>query len=162
MSLSLDVQQILTQIAGFLVLVWLLRRFAWPALFEVLEARREKIAADFDERNRMKAEFARLEEEYKGRLAESEAHARQRLLEAIEEGRRIGNEIEKKARADAEKTIEKARQHLEVEVAAAWAQQQDQVIEIVLQVAERVIQERLDEPKHRQLVAGFIRDVERV
>ncbi len=160
--MTLDIQQILTQIAGFLVLLWLLRRFAWPQLFQVLEARRERIAAEMADLDRQKADLARLEADYKTRLAELDAQARQRLLEAVEEGRRVSREIQEKAREDAAKTIERARQGLELEVTAARAHLHDEVVTLALRAAERVIRERLDDAKHRALVADFITQVERV
>ena len=43
----IDIRLVLTQIIGFLLMVWALRRWAWGPLIAVLEARRAKIAGDF-------------------------------------------------------------------------------------------------------------------
>ena len=52
----IDIRQVLTQILGFLLMVWILRRYAWGPLIGMLEARREKIAGDFKAADRAKAE----------------------------------------------------------------------------------------------------------
>ena len=44
-----DTPQVVTQILGFLLMVWILRRYAWGPLIGMLEARREKIAGEFKE-----------------------------------------------------------------------------------------------------------------
>ncbi len=51
-----DVPQVLTQILGFLLMVWILRRYAWGPVLGMLEARREKIAGEFREAERPKGE----------------------------------------------------------------------------------------------------------
>lgn len=160
--MNLEIQQIGTQVVGFLILLWILRRFAWGPLFQVLEERRARIAREIAEVEGLKAELGRLEADYKTRLADLDAQARQRLLEAVEEGRRVSREIQEKAREDAAKTIERARQSLELEITAARTHLHDEVVTLALMAAERVIRERLDDAKHRQVVADFIAQVERV
>lgn len=160
--MEIELQQVLTQLAGFLIFLWLMKRFAWRPLLELLDERRRRIQAEFDESARIKTELAALEQAYAARWAEIESQARQRLQEAIQEGQRVGREIQEKARQDTAKTLERARQSFALEVETARARLQDEVVTLALMAAERVIQERLDEPKHRQLVADFIRQVERV
>ena len=41
-----DIRQVVTQILGFLLMVWILRRYAWGPVMSMLEARREKIAGE--------------------------------------------------------------------------------------------------------------------
>ena len=52
----IDPRQVLTQILGFLILMWLLRKFAWGPVLAMLEARREKIAGEFREADKRKVD----------------------------------------------------------------------------------------------------------
>ena len=45
----IDVRQVATQILGFLVLLWIMSKFAWKPLLAQLEARRQRIADEFAE-----------------------------------------------------------------------------------------------------------------
>ena len=61
-----DIRQVVTQILGFLLMVWILRRYAWGPVMSMLEARREKIAGEFKEADRLKAEAERCVEVHRG------------------------------------------------------------------------------------------------
>jgi len=65
-----DVPQVLTQILGFLLMVWILRRYAWGPVIGMLEARREKIAGEFKEGERLKAEAVALKARYDALVAD--------------------------------------------------------------------------------------------
>ena len=56
----IDIRQVITQILGFLLMVWILRRYAWGPLMGMLEARREKIAGEFKEADRLRGEALEL------------------------------------------------------------------------------------------------------
>ena len=60
----IDIRQVLTQILGFLLMLWILRRFAWGPVLHMLEARRQKIAGEFQEADRRKAEADGLKAKY--------------------------------------------------------------------------------------------------
>ena len=87
----IDIRQVLTQILGFLLMVWILRRYAWGPLIGMLEARREKIAGEFKEVERLKSEAGELKARYDGELRTIEAQARQRITEAVAEGQRVAS-----------------------------------------------------------------------
>ena len=79
----IDVRQVITQILGFLIMVWVLRKYAWGPLLGMLEARRQKIAGEFQAADRLKAEAVELKNRYELELRSIEGHARQRLQEAV-------------------------------------------------------------------------------
>src|SRR4029077_3101190 len=103
-----DVPQVLTQILGFLLMVWILRRYAWGPVMGMLEARREKIAGEFKEADRLKAEAVGLKARYETDMKGIEAQARQRMQEAVAEGQRVAAEIKTQAQKDAAVRLERA------------------------------------------------------
>lgn len=46
--LDLDLGQIIVQIIGFLAMLWILKRYGWKPLLDLLDARRQKIQSEFD------------------------------------------------------------------------------------------------------------------
>ena len=44
-----DWQAILTHMVGFVITVWVLKKFAWKPILSILEERREKIKSEFDQ-----------------------------------------------------------------------------------------------------------------
>ncbi len=154
--MNLEIQQILTQALGFLILLFILKKIAWKPLLSLLDERREKISSEFQAIERTKSEITRLEQDYKARLADIDAQARQRIQEAISEGQRISVEIQEKAREESKNILNKAKENIELEVAKARVELRNQVAVLALKAAEKVIKEELTEERHRRLVTEFI------
>jgi len=154
--LNLEIQQILTQAIGFLVLLFILKKIAWKPLLSLLDERREKISSEFRNIEQTKSELSRLEQDYKARLAEIEAQARQKIQEAIAEGQRIAVEVQEKAREEGKNILNKAKDNIELEIAKARVELRNQVASLAIRAAEKVIKEELTEERHKRLVTEFI------
>ena len=155
----IDIRQVLTQILGFLLMVWILRRYAWGPLIGMLEARREKIAGEFKEADRLKAEAVELKGRYDAELKTIEAQARQRITEAVAEGQRVAGEIRAQAQKDAAARLEKAADEIMREREKAKEVLKQQVISLSLRTAEKILRQKLDDPAQRKLAGEFIDEV---
>lgn len=155
----IDIPQVLTQVLGFLILVWIMRQFAWGPLIAMLEARREKIAAEFKEADRLKAEAHALQARYEQELRGIEAQARQRLQEAMAEGQRIASEIKTQAQGEAAQRLQRASEEIEREREKAKEVLKEQIIRLSLRSAEKILRQKLDEPAQRRLASEFIDEV---
>ncbi len=151
-----DVRQVITQIVGFLLMVWILRRYAWGPLIGVLEARRAKIASDFAAAERAKAEAGELKNRYEQELRGIEARARQRLLEAVAEGQKVAGEIKTQAQADAVQRLERAQDEIAREREKAKELLKERVIDLAIRSSEKILRQKLDDPAQRRLAGEFI------
>jgi F-type H+-transporting ATPase subunit b len=154
-----DIRQVLTQILGFLLMVWILRRYMWGPLMGMLEARREKIVGEFREADRLKAEALELKARYEADLKGIEAQARQRLTEAVSEGQRVAAEIRSQAQKDALVRQERASEEIDREREKAKEILKEQIISLSLRTAEKVLRQKLDDPAQRKLAGEFIDEV---
>ena len=77
----IDIRQVATQILGFLILLWVMRKFAWGPLLGQLEARREKIAGEFAEAAKRQAAADEARGKLELQLREIEAQKRVKLQE---------------------------------------------------------------------------------
>jgi F-type H+-transporting ATPase subunit b len=158
--MNIEIQQIVTQIIGFLILLWILRRFAWGKLTGLLEERRTKIASEFAEIERTRQEIARERQAFEDRLAEIENTARQKVAEAVLEGQRVAREITDTAREESRKLVEKARENIAAEMVAAKRQLKEEVARLSITIAEKILRQQIDEQKNRKLVMEMIDRVE--
>jgi len=160
-ALNIEPKAILVQIAGFLVLLWLLKRFLFGPVSNMLAARQSEIQSAYDkleeDRRAMEASRAELER----RLAGIEAEARERLQAALKEAQQMRDEIVAKARADAERIVENGRQEVRRESEKALVALREQVADLAVQGAGKILGEVLDAERHRRLVAEFIASVPR-
>ncbi len=159
--MDLQWQQLLTHLVGFVITVWILKRYAWGPLLAIMEERRNKIKQEFDDIEVEKTKVSELTAEYVAKLKDIDAERRVKLVEGVNEGKKIAKEIEAEARVDALSTSEKAQAELERDVAKAKVQLKNDMVAMTITAAEKIINEKLDDPKHRELIGNFIDNVEK-
>lgn len=162
MTLAPDLAQIVSQSISFLILLWLLRRFAWRPLLKVLDERRARIEQDLKDAAQQKAEFEHLQEEYRKRIATIEDEARAKIQQAVLEGKRIGLELQDQARAQARTIIAKSQETIELELAKAKVSLRDQLAEMTMDAVERILHQRLDAQADRRLIEAALDELEQV
>src|SRR5262245_4675015 len=140
-----DIRQVVTQILGFLLMIWILQRYAWGPLTRMLEARREKIAGDFREADRAKAEAGELKASYEQKLRGADAEARRRIQDGVAEGQRVGAEIKQQAQADAQRCLHQAEDEIAREREKAKELIKEHVVGLSIRTAEKILRQKLDE-----------------
>ena len=149
-------QQLLTHALGFLIVLWILKKFAWGPLLAIMEERRNKIADEFKEIEVEKDKSTALTAEYEGKLKDIDSERRAKLVEAVDEGKKIAEDIKATAREEAKQMSIKAKAELERDVAKAKVQLKNDMISMTVMAAEKIINEKLDDKKHRELISNFI------
>lgn len=156
-----ELPQLITHAVGFLITLWVLKKFAWGPLLSLMEERRNKIASEFKNIDEEKTKAAELTAEYEAKLKDIDAERREKLLEAVNEGKKIADEIKLAAQEEAKKASAKAKDELERDVAKAKVQLKDDMVSMTISAAEKLLKEKLDDAKHRELIGGFIDNVEK-
>lgn len=145
----------------FLVIIFVVVRYAMPRLNTVLDARSAAIEGNIakaDEAQR-KAEAAL--EEYTAQLAEARKEAGEIRDAAREDGRKIVSEAKQNASAEAERLTSAAHTQIEAERQAAVVSLRSEVGTLALDLAGGVIGETLsDDDKARSVVDRFLSDLE--
>jgi F-type H+-transporting ATPase subunit b len=159
--MGFELPQILTHALGFLVTVWILKRYAWGPLLSLMEERRNRIIGEFQKIEDEKAGVAKTVAEYDAKLKEIDNERRAKLIEGVEEGKKVASELKAAAQEEVKNLHEKAKADLEREVAKARVELRDQMIAITLSATEKVIREKLDEKKQRELIDRYIAEIEK-
>ncbi|MFH0777179.1 MAG: F0F1 ATP synthase subunit B [Candidatus Eisenbacteria bacterium] len=159
--MKLDYGQIVTQIIGFLIVLWIMKRFAWKPLLRVLDERREKIKAELDEAERRKLDMEKLRLQYEDKLREIDAEARLRLQEAVKNAQRITSEMKEEARANVQEMLGRARDEIERDRAEALVQLRNDVVDLAIKASGKLLRENLDAERHRKTIADFIGELEK-
>ncbi len=157
--MGLEIGQIVTQIIGFLIAVFLLKKFAWKPLLSILEQRRLKIKSEFDNIDKEKKKVEDLLSDYQTKLKEIDSLARVKIQEAAREGQKVANEIKENARKESKDILIKARDEIQRDVDKAKVQLKNDLVNMTMRVAEKLIRERLDEERDKKLIAEFIDSV---
>mgnify|MGYP001815656467 CR=1 FL=1 len=148
--------QLLTTAIGFLCFVWILGKFAWGPILNLLDERRDKIDGDYAAAEKNLADAEQLRGEFELKLADIKTIEREKVQEAVKRGEDIAGGIESKARESAENTRQKAEQDIDLAAHKAQIELRDDVVAMAIGAAEKVIGERLDDDLHRKLITEYI------
>jgi len=159
-ALGIKFPELLTQILGFIIAVWILKKFAWKPLMGMLEQRRTKIKTDLDDAEKTRTDADNLLAQYQAKLKDIEAEARVKIQDAVADGNKVATEIREQARAEAKDIISKAREELARDVAKAKIELRDDMVNMALFATEKIISEKLDDEKHRKLLSSFLDEVD--
>jgi F-type H+-transporting ATPase subunit b len=107
-----------------------------------------------------KADVAKLKAEYQDFLSRVDELARKRMKEIEAEGDARAHEIREKARLEAERIVEDARLDIRYEWGKTREALKKDMIEMVISVTERMIQEKLTFEDDRKIIDGFLKELE--
>ena len=158
--LPLDLQQILSQALSFLLLLWVLKRFAWRPLLGVLDARRARIEEESSRAAQHTVELERLKVELHHRLSKIDEETRSRIQQAIQDGRRIAMEIQDEARSQAQGILAKSKETIALELAKARVALRDELAEMAIETTERLLRQKLDPETDKAIVEHILEQLE--
>jgi len=144
----------------FFALLYLLYRFAWPALVQATEEREKKIASELARAEQAHAEARAALEEGKKLAAESRASAQQLLNDARHAAEKERTGLLERARKEHEDLLERARRDIAAEKDKALVALRHEAVELSLAAASKLIGERMDSDTDRRLVTEYLDAVE--
>ncbi|WP_199120522.1 F0F1 ATP synthase subunit B [Pedobacter sp. ASV28] len=146
---------------AFLVLVFLLGKFAWKPIMKAIHDREKNIDDALNKAELAKQEMARLTSQNEELMKQAREERDHILKEAKALKDSIVNEAKTLAHTEGAKLIEKARIEIENQKKAALAELKGQVSTLSLDIAERVLRSQLDDKaKQQELVNNLLKDVE--
>jgi F-type H+-transporting ATPase subunit b len=145
----------------FLVLLFILGKFAWPAILSAVRARNESIRQALDAANKAKEEMARLQADNEKILAEAKAERDALLKEAKLVKDKLIAEAKEKAGEEAKKLVQSAREAIRTEKAAALNEMKEQMATLSVEIAEKILRAKLGESKaQKALVDKLIKEAD--
>jgi len=160
--MELDYGQIVAQIIGFLVVLWIMKRFAWKPFLKILDDRRSRIQSELADAEEQRLGAEKLGQQYQEKLRDIDAEARARVQAAVKNAEKIAAEIKEEARQDVKELLGRARDEIERDKAVALVALRNDVVDMALKASEKVLKESLDEARHRKAIADFVKDMENV
>ena len=156
MLLDPHVGLIIWTIITFLVVLFVLKKFAWPHLLAALDEREQRISDAIAAAEQARQEAEEVLREHRQKLAAADEEARQVVAEAREAGANVRQTIVSQAREEAERMLDQARTSIESEKRAAIAELRRETAHLAVQAAGALIDANLDDEKNRGLVDDFI------
>jgi F-type H+-transporting ATPase subunit b len=143
-------------IVVFLLLLAILRKFAWPAILGAVEAREQALERQLAEAAHDREQAAALLAEHQKLIAEAKGQAHAIIVEArgvAEKDRALAIE---KTRLEQEELLARARREIGAERDMAVADLRREAVDLSLAAASRLIEKRLDGDTDRKLVLDYL------
>jgi F-type H+-transporting ATPase subunit b len=138
---------------AFLVVFFILRKFAWGPILKSLNERERGIADSLASAERIKAEMVQLKGENEALLAKAREERALLLKEARDTRDKMINEAKDQAKVEAAKIIADARLAIEQQKMAAITEVKNQVGSLVVEVAEKILRRELtDKPQQEDYI----------
>jgi len=147
-------------IVTFLVLLWLLAKFAWRPILRVLEARQETIRKSLDDAQQARRDLEEVNRQSARILKDAHAQAESILNKSRAEADQFREEMKQKARADAETIIRETRGQIETETARALRQIRGEVVDLSVAIASKLIQRNFTKEDNSQLIEETLKQIE--
>ena len=150
---------VLYTLFAFLVLLAILRKFAWGPLMGVMKKREEYVANEIDEAEKYRKESMELLEEQRRLLVEARKEAEEMIEASKRQGEAEREAIIKSAMKEAERMKETALKEIEQEKENAITALREQVATLSVMIASKVIEKELDEEDQRKFIHDLIQKV---
>src|SRR4051812_42184103 len=140
----------------FLILLAILKKFAWPAILGAVEAREAALEQQLAEAERSRAEAAALLAEHRKLVADAKAQAHGILLEARQISERERAVALEKTKQEQDEMLARARREITAERDRAVADLRREAVDLSLAAASKLVGERLGSESDRKVVLDYL------
>lgn len=144
------------QIVHFILLLILLRMLLFRPILNFMQKRTDQIQSSLAEADKVRQQAATERAALEAQMAEERRSGQDRLRQAVARGEEAAERRLAEANSEAEQLLARARAEAEQTRAQALAGMQNDIAELALMAAGKVLGEAIDAGKHRKLVDGFL------
>jgi F-type H+-transporting ATPase subunit b len=144
----------------FLITLFVLKRFAFGPIQNMLDERRERIRQSIEQAENARAESRRLLEEHRALIGQARGQAEEILADARKVADAQRQRVKEETEADRQRRLEETRRQIEAETHRALMQIRAEVAELTLMATAKVTGKVLDDADHRRLIEDAVRDLD--
>jgi F-type H+-transporting ATPase subunit b len=149
-------------VVTFLLLAFILGRFAWKPLLGAIEARERSIQESLDQARTEREDAEKLLEEHKGLVAQARRERAEAMAEGQRDAERLKAGIVEEGRKQREKLLEQAEAQIEAEMRQARTELRGIAADLSIRAAGRLLSSQLDEKAQRRLVEEYLDELEQM
>jgi len=158
-NLGINFKSIIIQGIGFIILLFVLKKFLFGKISAMIKERTEGIKGTYAKVESDKTEAERLKSEYQRKISEAEIEAARRIQDAVVEGERISGGIIQRAKEEVELMRVKVQESIDQERKKALAEIRNQVVTLSILASSRIIQQSISPKTAEKLVDDFIEEM---
>ncbi len=150
--LSINVWHILMAIGNLLILVLILKKFLFKPVQNIIRQREEEVEKVYSDADKALSDANAEKELYKKKLDDAKAEADSLIKTASDRAKAESSEIISGAKAEAERKLRVADEDIELAKKKAADEMRDSISEMVISLAEKVVEKEIDPSAHASLI----------
>lgn len=154
-----DIGLMFWTIVNFLLLAFLLAKFAWKPLMNALDAREKQIAEDVAGAHKAREDAETIKKQVEKTLADTAMESSNRIKEASQAGEQQRQAIIAQAKDEAQNLINQAKAEIEAETQKAIEALKKEVVDTTMLAARKVIGKEADKAANEKLIEDLLKDI---
>ena len=151
--------EFIPMLIAFLILMFVLNKFAWPMIIRTLDERAENIEGSLKKAEQAKIDAENVLAEYKAKLADAHKEAAQIVEASRKAGEAARQDVIAKANEDAAAIAARAQAAIETEKRAASAELEAKVADFSVEIAGKLIGEKLSADADAKLIDQYLSEM---
>ena len=146
-------------VANFLLLVWLLHKFAWKGLIGALERREKQIADDKAAAAAARKDAQQIKAELDAKLQDIAAEATKKMQEAVAVGNAQKEQLLAETKQQAERLLAQAKEQIQAEKDQALKEVRQQIVDTALLAAAKITKQQMTKQNATQTVDEVLQEL---
>lgn len=146
-------------LAIFLVVWFILSRYAFKPITAAVEAREKALEEAIDAAKRDREEAARILAEHRKAIEAARGDAQKLIAEGRAVGEKMRAQLIEETRGQQQEMLERARREIEAEKTRAIAELRREAVDLAIAGAGKVIEKNLDDASNRRIVESFLASI---
>lgn len=143
----------------FLILLFILGKFAWKPILTALKQREDAIKDSLEQAEKAKDEAKKILEENQASLGKAEAESKKIIEQSRQFAENLKDQMLKESKVQAQKIIEEASAEIDRKKDSAFNELKNQVAEISVQAAEKILKQNLNTDSNKKIVDNYINEI---
>ena len=145
----------------FILMLVVLRKYAWGPILGALDAREKSISDDLEQARNERENAEALVQEHRDLVAQARRERAEALAQGQRDAEKVGAEILEEARRQREQVLKQTEEQVESAIAQARAEMRGITADLAIKAAEKLLTKNLDDATQRELVEAYLTDLER-
>lgn len=158
-SLGINWQMLLGQIINFLIVLFLLKKFAYQPFLNTLKKRKQRIKEGVDKAKEADKKMEKVEEERNSVLQNAHEKANEIVEQGKQRKKKVADNIEREAQEEKERILETAEREKKAMIERERKKQQKELVNMVSLVSKKVLGKKIDKDKDKELIEEALNNI---
>lgn len=143
----------------FLLLLFILGKFAWKPILTALKQRENAIKDSLEQAEKAKEESKKILQENQASLNKAEEESKKIIEQSRQYAENLKEQMLRDSKSQAQKIIEEASAEIDRKKEAAFNELKNQIAEISVSAAEKILKQNLDTESNKKIVDSYISEI---